>query len=450
MAAPDSGNRRSRLAVLALALALMGAASMVYYHQGLFMPRVLEVRAAKGLAGGYFFGNDLYPVWLTAREWRREHRDVYGPAVTHDIQIGLFGRPLQADIPSDPPTDYRTFAYPAFTDLLLWPVSALPFPFLRIAWVALLAGLTAVSVFFWTQALPWRVSWLWLAVSILLILCSYPALEGLYAGQLGLLVGFLLAASLLALVQGRLLLAGFLMALTTIKPQMTLLAILYLVIWSAHDWRRRGRFSISFFATMFILIGASLAVWPHWIESWVRVILGYHAYATPPLTSELVGASSGSLGGAVLIVIATIAALMLAWRGRGAPAGSDEFWLTLSLLLAITTITLLPGQAVYDHVILLPGIFWLASRKQIRDSSPSFRALLMIGAVVLLWPWAAAFGLLAVRPFLSPEQFYSQVVFALPLRTTAAFPFVVLGVLATALRAMLRQAKLTSALPAPR
>ena len=121
-------------------------------------------------------------------------------------------------------------------------------------------------------------------------------------------------------------------------------------------------------------------------------------------------------------------ALTLVWRSRDAAAASHEFWLTLSLLLAITTITILPGQSVFDHVILLPGIFLLASRKQPGRSSPIFRALLVVGLAVLLWPWVAALGLIGLRPFLSPEQFYSEAVFALPLRTAAAFPFVVLGI----------------------
>ena len=86
------------------------------------------------------------------------------------------------------------------------------------------------------SALSWSVSWPWLATAILLTVFSYPVLEGLYAGQLGLLVGFLLAASLLALQRGRLFLAGILMALTTIKPQMTALAIFYLLLWSLADW----------------------------------------------------------------------------------------------------------------------------------------------------------------------------------------------------------------------
>jgi hypothetical protein len=44
---------------LAVLLALIGARSMLYYHQELFMPRVLAVRAAEGLGNGYWFGNDF-------------------------------------------------------------------------------------------------------------------------------------------------------------------------------------------------------------------------------------------------------------------------------------------------------------------------------------------------------------------------------------------------------
>jgi hypothetical protein len=412
---------------------------MVYYQFGLFMPRVEAARAAKHLAGRYAFGDDFYPIWLTSREWLQQHRDPYSPAVTRDIQIGIFGRPLEAGILTDPPTDYRTFAYPAFTDLLLWPASEVPFPTLRVAWAVILAALIAAAIFFWTQALSWSVSRIWLGIISLLTLCSYPELEGLYAGQLGLLVGFLLAASLLALVRGRLLLSGILLALTMIKPQMTLLAILYLFIWSVHDWRRRGRFSVAFFATSSLLTVASLAVWPHWIQSWGRVILGYHRYSMPPLALELFGFSLGPRNGIALIVIVLTAALVLAWRSRTAAAGSYEFWLTLSILLAITTITVLPGQSVCDHIILLPGIFLLASRNQLQHASPISRVLLALGVVVLLWPWVASLGLIALRPFLSPELFNSKAVFVLPLRTAAAFPFVVLGLLALAFRATLRR-----------
>jgi len=436
MAAGDLEIRSSsRFSILCLTLAVLGAASMVYYHLALFMPRVQKAQAAKHLSGEYTFGNDFYPIWLTSREWIRERRAPYSPALTREIQIGLFGRPLDSEFPTDPPSDYRTFAYPAFTDLLFWPVSEIPFHTLRIVWVAALTCLLAAAVVCWVRALSWHVNGASLAIILLLTICSYQELEGLYAGQLGLLVGFLLAASLLALLRNRPLLAGTLMAVAMIKPQMVLFALLYLLLWSANDWRRRSRFTVAFVATMFLLIAGSLAVWPRWIQFWVSVIIGYPRYATPPLARELLGPSIGSLIGSPLIALLLITALVLAWRNRAAAAGSYEFWVTLSTLLALTTITLLPGQSVCDHVILLPGIFLLVCHKELHKSTRIFRALFALGAAVLLWPWLSAAVLIVLRPFLPPAVFYSKALFVLPLRTAAPFPFVVLALLVVAMRA---------------
>ncbi len=416
---------------------MVGAAAMLYYHLGLFMPRVLEVGASRNLAGGYAFGNDFYPVWLTTRECLQERRDPYSPEMTREIQQGLFGRPLDASVPTDPLTDYRTFAYPAFTDLLFWPAAGFPFPVVRVAVVVLLAVLTVISILLWMRALSWHLGCTWTAIVVLLVLCSYPVLEGLYADQLGLLVGFLLAASILALRRGRLLLAGILMALTTLKPQMTLLAILFLFLWTLQNWRERRRFCVGLFSTEILLVGTALIVWPQWIQSWARVVLGYHRYAKPPLVravlAEPLGASIAGPATLMMIAALLIAAIVLAWRNRAAEAASVEFWLTLSVLLGITTITMLPGQALHDHVILLPGIFLLALRRSIWSLSWIFKALLGMGTVVLLWPWIAACGLIALRPLLTHQHFYSKAIFALPLRTAAAFPFIVLGLLALAL-----------------
>jgi len=228
------------------------------------------------------------------------------------------------------------------------------------------------------------------------------------------------------------------MAFTTIKPQMTLLAISYLLLWTAQGWRERWRFCVGLFSTGILLVGTALIVWPHWIQSWAHVVLGYHRYAKPPLVREVLfeplGASTAGPASILMIAILLIAAMMIAWRNRAAAADTMEFWLTLSVLLGITTITLLPGQALHDHIILLPGIFLLARRREARSSTMVFKALLAVGFAVLLWPWVAAISLIALRPLLTHQQFYSKAIFALPLRTAAAFPFVVLGLLALALR----------------
>lgn len=431
--------------VLAVVLAFIAAAAMLYYHQGLFMPRVLEIRAAKGLGDGYAFGDDFYPIWLTAKLWPISRRDLYGVEMTRSIQTGLFGRSLDARNRSDPPADYRTFAYPAFTELLFWPTAILPFPALRIVLIILLPLITVCSIWLWLLALEWNIHWLWFLTIALLTLSNYPVLEALFALQPGLIVGFLLAASLFALRKDRPLLAGILIALTTIKPHMTLLPIVYLLLWVSPDRRRRAHFMAGFFATLLALVAASLLIWPSWIRAWTNVILGYHRYATPPLVSELLGLTLGALVGPLLIAAALVASAALAWRKRHASLTSPDFWLTLSLLLAVTSVAILPGQAIYDQVILLPGILALLRYwPELRQSGRVPRALQKLGVVVFLWPWAAALGLILVRPLLPPERFASTAVFALPIRTAGSFPFAVLALLVCAMRSNLVKSRVPS------
>ena len=195
------------------------------------------------------------------------------------------------------------------------------------------------------------------------------------------LVAFLLAAAILALQRDQFLLAGILMALTTIKPQMTLLAVLYLLVWSLHDWRSRRRFCVGFLLAVLSLVGASLTVWPLWIQSWIHALLEYHRYAQPALISQvLVSRGRAGMGWPCRVRSRSQASSSLRWHGSG-KAGRPHrtlsgFCFTFSLVLAITTVTLLPGQAVYDHVILLPGILLLAAASRANFARPDvFRAL---------------------------------------------------------------------------
>jgi len=405
---------------------------MLYYHLHLFIPNVLEARATKGLGNGYAFGDDFYPIWLTARKWRAAHLDPYSPEMTRQIQLGLFGRALDARNPTDPPVNYREFAYPAFTEILVEPASRLEFSKLRIVLAPVLSLLTALSLWLWMLAMRWRISPLWFAVILLLTLCNYPVLEALFAEQPGLIAGFLLSSALLALARQRLLLAGVLLSLTLVKPQMTLLAIGYLLLWSASD-RHRLKLWAGFLTTTLLLTCTSLYIWPHWIGRWIKVVLGYHRYATPPLVTLLPGPTLGPYVGPVAIVGLLSTGGVLAWRNRRAVSDSLEFWLTLSLLLAITSVTLLPGQAIYDHIILIPGILLILKYWRDLRPAPRVRILLLLSAVVVCWQWVTAFAVILLHPALSAERFASAAL-PLPIRTAASFPFAVLALLIYARR----------------
>src|SRR5262249_53754025 len=230
--------------------------------------------------------------WLTARASQAAHFDPYSIKITQQIQTGLFGHPINPYNASGPPADYRQFAYPAFTDLILWPVGYLDFGQIRWLLAVVLPVLTIASIWFWFKALDWNTQLIWFVMFVVLALTSYQLLEPFFAEQPGLIVGFFLAAGAYALRRNLLSLAGGLSSLTLIKPQMTALLIFYLLLWSFTD-RNRSRFWQAFLVVAFVLMAGSLWIWPTWLQGWITVLLGYHRYATPPLIIVLFGKSLG-------------------------------------------------------------------------------------------------------------------------------------------------------------
>jgi hypothetical protein len=263
-------------------------------------------------------------------------------------------------------------------------------------------------------------------------------LEGLFAEQMGLLVGFVLAASVIALVEGRLFLSGSLLALTLIKPQMTALVVVYFLLWSLAEWRLRQRLVGGFLIVSGLLGVSSSLLWPHWIPQWLHVVFGYRQYSTPPLVCYLLGDRMGALLGPFVIAALLVTAVALAWRMRRASATSTEFTLTISLMLAVTAITLLPGHAVYDHIVLLPGVILISLLwRGFASSSWVFRVVLGVTAIALFWQWMAAPVVIAMRPILSHQLFVS-VVLTLPIRTAGSIPFGVLALLGLMMRQVMR------------
>jgi hypothetical protein len=433
---PASANRSSRIGLLALILALAGAGGMLYFYFGLFLPRIHQANVAKHLVG-YSFGNDFYTVWKGSQAWMREGLYPYSPEMTREIQLGLYGRLLDDRRPADP-KDLRVFGYPAFTVLLFWPAGLLSFEATRWAVAFFGFSMTLAALILWIRAFRWCLEWPWVVVAALLLFCSYPLLEGLYSGQIGLIVGFLLAASIFALQRSKLLLSGTLLALTTIKPHVCLLVILYLGLWSVSDWRNRRKFLIGLCATEASLVAGALVVWPHWIQSWLHVVLQYRAYTPPPLVHRILetalGASVARPLSSLLILAMLSASAALAWKHRKAPPQSVEFWLTLTLLLAVTTVAMLPGHAVYDQGILVPGVCLLAMIYRRMAYNWVAKTLLGMAVVALVWSWLASWLLILLHPLLTEQRFYSNAVFGLPLRLTPGFPFLILGLLGLAYR----------------
>ncbi len=413
-------------------MALLLAASMWFYVQHVVVPYQQAEAAAHGRPRGNL--SDLYPRWLGARELLLHHRDPYSPEVTREIQAGYYGRPLDPTRREDS-RDQQGFAYPVYVVFLLAPSIAFPFSVVQTGFRWLLVILTAFTVPLWLRALRWRPAGAVLAILIILTLGSFPAIQGIKLQQLSLLVSGLIAACAALVVSGYLFLAGVLLGLATIKPQLSLPLASWLLLWTLSDWRRRQRLVWGFGLTMALLLAGAQYVLPGWVGRFRAALVAYRQY-TGGAGSLLDVLLTPGLG-ALLAVLLLLGLAAVCWRFRREPAETPTFALALSLVLA-TTVVVVPMVAPYNQLLLLPGIFLLVRHGSlIWAKSRLTRLASVIASLLIFWPWFATIALTLASLALPAKSV--QRAWALPLYTSLAIPIALLGLLTLVLLDAMRR-----------
>lgn len=222
----------------------------------------------------YVYYSDLYPRWYGARELMLHGRDPYGVDVTREMQswgrAGLIGASELHDEPR--------FAYPVYIAFLLAPVVCQSFPAVEALFRWILPATVLMTIPLWLSALRWRCDRQTLALLTLLSFGSFTTLQDIYLQQPALLAAFFLSASCAALSAGFLPLAGVLLALATIKPPVTWLAVAWLILWAMSDWRSRKKLVGGFVLAMAALEGASELLLPGWIPKFFSGLTAYSRY----------------------------------------------------------------------------------------------------------------------------------------------------------------------------
>jgi glycosyl transferase family 87 len=360
--------------------------------------------------------SDLYPRWLGARELLLHHRNPYSREVTREIQIGYYGRELDPSRPMDP-KDQQGFVYPVYIAFLLAPTVGLPFELVREVFGWCLVILTALTVPLWLRAVGWRPRASAMAIMVLLTVGSFSAVQGFRLQQLTLVVVALMAAAGSLLVSGRLVLAGVVLALATIKPQLVLPMVLCLLLWAASDWVRRQRFIWSFAITMALLLGGSEILLPGWAGNFLTAAGDYRHYAGGmSMLDVLLSPRWGRISAAVLIA----AVAMVCWQSRTQERDSAAFALMISMVVAVTVV-IIPMFAPYNYVLVIPALLLIARDWRIVWNSGILgKAGLALTVAVVSWPWLAALGLGLASLLLSPATV--QKGWWLPLYTSAKLP----------------------------
>jgi len=326
-------------------------------------------------------GNDFYARWANgcALLWTGENP--YSDAVTRRAQIGMYGRPAR------PGEDLAAYSYPLYALFFFWPLCFIrTYPLAQAVWMTLMLHALLAGVVLMARVARWRPpAWLW-GVTLVWAVLNYPHARALILGQMATLVFLALAAALWALGQERDGLAGALLAVTTIKPQMSFLLLPWLLWWAA--WQRRWRIWKGFGLAMGLLVTLSFLLVPTWLMDFVEGVrnydvvagvLNYHSLAWIVVRHLL------RLGPVVEVAgVAAFAlyALLEAWRGRR--AGWGGFLWTTGLLLILTHFVA-PRTATTHYTMFLLPLFACFELLQQRRG-----ALLVAGVelALLVGQWA--------------------------------------------------------------
>jgi hypothetical protein len=398
---------------LVLAAALFATGMWTYVNRVL-IPYQVSDAAAHGRPRGNL--SDLYPRWVGARELLLHGRDPYSAEVSREIQAGYYGRSLDPSRPDDP-TDEQGFAYPVYVVFCLAPTIGLPFAIIQKSFFWVLLALTSTSTVLWLRVLRWSAPPS-TQISLLVLTLGSPAvMQGLKLQQMSLLVAGLVAIAISFLIADHAVAAGVLLAVASIKPQLVLLLLFWLAIWTVADWRRRYPLAVSFLASIAILMAASEWYLPHWIPRFWHAVREYRRYTgAMSVMDSLIGAP-WSWG---LELLAFAALMGACWRERRQAVTTGAFAFTLSLVLA-TTILLVPTCATYNQVFLIPALLVLVKeRRSIWQRSVANRVLCVITTGLILWPWISSTALAGLS-FVLPQETVERA-WAVPIWTVLLTP----------------------------
>jgi hypothetical protein len=343
---------------------------------------VLEVYAVHSVFTSQYPGaNDFFSRWKGAEVFWREGLDPYSDEATLAIQEGIYGRPARPD------EDPGAFAYPFYTVFLLAPLAPLSYAWAEAVWLVILQFSLIGAVLLCLVLVDWRLPRWLVVLTGLWAVAFYHSARTLFLGQFAGLVFLWTAGVLLALKMRRDVVAGILLALTTIKPQMSFLLIPALLIWGVGQGR--WRFLGSFAGTMLLFLGASFLLLPGWLGEFVAQVLRYPSYTAIGSPVWIVTHHYlpflGSPGEVAISALLLLYLLVQCWKLPRVGATSMRFLWLVGLILLVTNLIVLRTATTNYVVLYIPLFFVLKVAADRLPRAHLWLALFYVLSLVGLW-----------------------------------------------------------------
>lgn len=219
-------------------------------------------------------GNDFLVHWVGTRNFLINGISPYSDETAQKIQTFAYGRPAQAG------EHELRVAYPMYSFILFFPFALIgDYAFARALWMTILEVALFLMALFCVRLTDLKPNLLVLGLYFLFSLTWYHAVRPLINGNAVIIVALLLVSVLLSMRRQADELAGLLLAFSTIKPQVVLIFIVFILFYAVIN--RRWRLVAWFFGTLVILGAVAAFLLPDWILQNFREVIRYPGYNPP-------------------------------------------------------------------------------------------------------------------------------------------------------------------------
>jgi hypothetical protein len=354
-------------------------------------------------------GNDFLAHWVGTRALLVDGISPYSDEVALRIQTIAYGRPAL------PGENEMRVAYPLYSISIFLPYAFISdYNLARAFWMTTLEvaliGLAILSL----RLTRWKPrTWL-LAIILLFSLTWYHSVRALINGNAVVLVAVFIAGALAAIQAGRDELAGILLALSTIKPQVVILVVIFVLFW-AISVKRRTIVVWTALSLAVLSIGAAIFV-PDWPLQNLWEVLRYSGYNPPGTPGSALAtwlpAAGNKLGWLLTILLGIL--LFVEWS---AARGEDFRWFLWTVSLTLVASQWIGIQTDPGNFIVLFIPLVLVFAMWVKHSGTIGRVLVILSVMVLfVGLWALFLFTLdasAGQPQQSPIMFFPLPLFLL-------------------------------------
>jgi hypothetical protein len=154
----------------------------------------------------------------------------------------------------------------------------------------------------------------------------------------------------------KLVLSGILFALATVKPQLVIIPLVWMLLWSLTGWKERKGFVLGFGGAIALLILLGQAAVPGWPRFFLQGLLAYGNYTD---SSGVLVILFGKTLGYLLTFTLIVPVIVIAYRARRVGSEEPGFLFTCALVFCAANSCQPWLAAPFNQFLLIPALILL-------------------------------------------------------------------------------------------